>query len=256
MLKKVLSRLPDSDRNHVAILSVGLDSTVLTTLLVERYGRDKVLALSFDYGQKQAYEVECARQSTRLLGIRHECLDLKVLGEIARPVSANISGTAVSMPKIADVLGDPQPVTYVPFRNLILLSLALARAESFGASHVYTGLQVHDEYGYWDTTQAFVDSINSVAAQNRQQTIRIVAPFSDLSKYEEIRLIEEMGKLPLLKHTLTCYNPNAAGESCGTCPSCAERIANFAKAGQVDPVPYQVDLNWGDLMTRLTEKRA
>ena len=79
------------------------------------------------------------------------------------------------MPTIKEVLGDPQPKTYVPFRNMILLSLTMAKAESSNASHVFTGLQIHDEYGYWDTTGKFVDSINAVAAQNRNHKVKIEA---------------------------------------------------------------------------------
>ena len=76
--------------------------------------------------------------------------------------------------------------------------------------HVFSGLQVHDEYGYWDTTQKFVDPINDVAAQNRTHKVQILAPFSLLSKYEEIKIAQEMKKEHLLGSTLTCYNPDVA----------------------------------------------
>jgi len=148
------------------------------------------------------------------------------------------------MPTIQDVLGDPQPKTYVPFRNMILLSLTMAQAEASDCSHVFTGLQVHDEYGYWDTSQKFVDSMNAVAGQNRTHKVEIVAPFSHLSKYDEILIAQEIGKDDLLQHTLTCYDPDGEGRSCGKCPSCAERIQNFMKAGVKDPIKYQVDIPW------------
>lgn len=247
-LDDALALLPDTDKNVLSVMSGGLDSGIMTMMLVEKYGPDRVFALSYDYGQKQRIELHKARELCKELGIGHKILDLSILGEIAEPISANISGTNVEMPTIQDVLGDPQPKTYVPFRNLILLSLTMAQAEASDCSHVFTGLQVHDEYGYWDTSQKFVDGINAVAAQNRTHKVQVVAPFSHLSKYDEIRIAQQMGKEHLLGSTLTCYDPNEIGESCGKCPSCAERIQNFAKAGIKDPIPYSVDIPWEKLL--------
>ena len=212
-------------------------------MLVDKYGKDNVSALTFDYNQKQKIECSKAAIFCRELEIKHTILDLSVLGEIAKPLSANITGTDIDMPNIKEVLGDPQPVTYVPFRNMILLSLALSQAEVQNCNKVYTGLQVHDEYGYWDTTQKFVDSMNAVAKQNRQKKIEIVAPFSEMSKADEIKIAIELGQFDLLQHTMTCYEPNGV-VSCGKCPSCAERIMNFMKVGRKDPVPYEIEINW------------
>lgn len=245
-MKQYLYSLPDTDKNVVAVLSGGLDSTVMTHLLAEKYGADKVYALSFDYGQKQKIELNKASATCSSIGCRHSIVGLAVLGDIVRNVSANIGGTDVAMPNIKEVLGDPQPKTYVPFRNMILNSLAFSYAESNDASHIFTGLQVHDEYGYWDTTQKFVDSMNAVAAQNRTHKIQMEAPFAELSKYQEIEIMKSLGKTGSLINTISCYNPNEAGESCGECPSCSERIMNFAKAGMVDPIPYSKHIPWGE----------
>lgn len=243
-LNDALNALPTTDKKVLAVLSGGLDSSVMTMMLVQKYGASNVVALSYNYGQKQKLELTKAAELTAKLGVAHKIIDLGILGEIAKPISANISGTDVAMPTIKDVLGDPQPKTYVPFRNLILLSLTLAQAEASDASHVFTGLQVHDEYGYWDTSQRFVDSLNAVAAQNRTHKVTIMAPFSLLSKHQEIEICREMGNFSLLKFTLTCYNPDEAGRSCGKCPSCAERIQNFMKSGVVDPIEYQIIIPW------------
>ncbi len=229
--------------NVLVVLSGGLDSSVVTMMAVDKYGRDHVKAVTFDYDQKQKIEVLKAKELCAVLYVDHTILDLRVLGEIARPLSANISGTDIDMPNIKEVLGDPQPVTYVPFRNMILLSLAFAQAEVQNCWKIYTGLQVHDEYGYWDTTQKFVDSMNAVASQNRQTTIQIVAPFSQLSKAEEIEIAIELGQFDLLRYTMTCYEPKGL-LSCGKCPSCAERIMNFMKVGRKDPIPYDIEINW------------
>ena len=122
-LNEALDRLPDTNKNVLAVLSGGLDSSVMTMLLVKKYGADKVSAVSYDYGQKQRIELEKAFELTNKLRIKHKILNLEILGDIAKPMSANIGGTDVEMPNIKDVLGDPQPPTYVPFRNLIMLSL-------------------------------------------------------------------------------------------------------------------------------------
>ncbi len=227
----------------LVVLSGGLDSSVATMMCIDKYGKDNVQAVTFDYNQKQKLEILKATTLCRCLEIEHTILDLSVLGTIAQPMSANISGTKVDMPNIKEVLGDPQPVTYVPFRNMILLSLAMSHAEVQGCNKVITGLQVHDEYGYWDTTQKFVDTMNSVASQNRTHSVSIEAPFSQMSKAEEIEVAIELGQFDLLKHTLTCYDPQGV-LSCGECPSCAERIMNFMKVGRKDPVPYVKDINW------------
>ena len=180
-LNDALNALPTTDKKVLAVLSGGLDSSVMTMMLVQKYGASNVVALSYNYGQKQKLELTKAAELTAKLGIAHKIIDLGILGEIAKPISANISGTDVAMPTIKDVLGDPQPKTYVPFRNLILLSLTMAQAEASDASHVFTGLQVTDQYGYWDTSQRFVDSLNAVASQNRTHKVTILAPFSLLS---------------------------------------------------------------------------
>lgn len=246
-LEQALATLPETQSNVVSVLSGGLDSTILTYILVKKYGRDKVFALSYDYGQKQRRELAMASATCNLLKIPHKILDLKILGEIVKEVSANIGGTNVAMPTIKDVLGDPQPKTYVPFRNMILNSLAFSFAESNKASHVFTGLQVHDEYGYWDTTQRFVDGMNAIADQNRSHKVKLEAPFSALSKYDEILIANEIGNVHF-EFTLTCYNPDSDGRSCGKCPSCSERIANFAKAGIKDPIPYNIEIPWSKLL--------
>lgn len=242
-LNDALAALPDTPHNVVSVLSGGLDSTIMTYILVKKYGKERVFALSYNYGQKQVKELEMAAKTCQHLGIAHKVLDLAILGDIVKDVSANIGGTDVAMPTIKDVLGDPQPKTYVPFRNMILNSLAFSFAESNKASHVFTGLQVHDEYGYWDTTQKFVDCMNAVADQNRTHKVKLEAPFSLLSKYDEIKIAEEIGGVRL-DYTLTCYNPDAEGNSCGKCPSCSERIANFIKAKVKDPISYSLYIDW------------
>jgi 7-cyano-7-deazaguanine synthase len=243
-LSESLNRLPETDKKIVITHSGGLDSSTAVILAVEKYGASNVISVGFNYGQKQSVELERASALCKKIGVKRHVLDLSILGDIVRSVSANISGTDVAMPTIKDVLGNPQPPTYVPYRNMVLFSLTAAFAEANGASHIICGLQVHDEYSYWDTTQRFIDGINNIYGQNRSWPVTLVAPFSDLSKTQELEILKELNKIDLLSDSLTCYNPNDKHESCGKCPSCAERIKAFMNMGMKDPISYSVNIPW------------
>ena len=245
-----LTLLPDT-KGCVVILSGGMDSTITMRLAVEKYGKDNVSALTFYYGQKQKKEIEMAKISTNYLGVKHKVIDASFLGDISKGFSANVD-TEIEMPTIRDVLGDPRPKTYVPNRNMILMSIAAAFAETQNVDTILCGLQVHDEYGYHDTTQRWVDKVNDLLSENRIIKIKLVAPFSKLSKLDELHILNELdGNLQLTLFTLTCYNPNDKGEACGKCPSCSERIANFAKFGLPDETPYSVDIAWKELIDKM-----
>jgi 7-cyano-7-deazaguanine synthase len=233
--------------SHVIVLSGGLDSTILTYKVKHENPSDDVFALSFNYGQRHSRELEGAVVTCQKLGIPHKVIDISFLGDIVAPVSALSAHKQVEMPTIKDIIGHPQPVSYVPFRNMILTSLALSFAESVKAQNVYLGIQVHDEYAYWDTNSKFVRAMQDVADLNRMNTIQIRAPFVNMSKKEEIELGITLG-VPF-EDTWTCYT--GGQKACGTCPSCSERIMNFAKAGIVDPVPYEIDIDWQKLIAKV-----
>ena len=239
--KKTLPELSEG-KKVVSVLSGGLDSSTLTYLLVDKYGADNVVALSYFYGQKQSIELEKAKTTCNKLGVKHHLLDITFLGEAVKNVCANIKGTDVQMPTIEDVLGDPQPPTEVPFRNAILNTIAFSFAQANNCQYVFTGIQIHDSYGYWDCTQDFLDVMNHLSSLNRLHNIQLVAPFKSMSKCEEIKIGNEL-EVPY-EDTLTCYNPNDKGESCGKCPSCSERIMNFKKAGMKDPALYSIEIDW------------
>lgn len=244
-LCQALSLLPESG-GAVVVLSGGMDSTIALRLCVAKYGNDNVMAVSYDYGQKQNYELQLAAQTCRTLKVSHKILDLAILGEITKHTSSNIKGTDIAMPTIEDVLGDAQPKTYVPYRNMILSSLTFAVAEANNMTNIVMGLQSQDNYAYWDTSPMFVSAVNNVSLLNRMNAVQIIAPFSGISKTEELEILLELdGNLDLLKSTLTCYNPTDGHKSCGVCPSCAERIQAFMNVGCVDPVDYAIDIPWG-----------
>ena len=249
-VSEAIKLLPDTT-GCVVILSGGMDSTITMRLAVEKYGKENVSALTFFYGQKQKREIEMATMSTYRLGVRHKIIDASFLGDISIGFSANVD-TDIEMPTIKDVLGDPRPKTYVPNRNMILMSIAAAYAEVNNVDTIVTGLQVHDEYGYHDTSKRWVDKVNDLLSENRIIKIKLIAPFSKLSKFEELNILKELdNSYNLLAFTLTCYNPNDQHESCGECPSCSERIANFAKVGERDLIVYSKIIPWDKLIEKM-----
>jgi len=234
---------PKTNQNVVSILSGGLDSTILTHLLVRDYGKNRVLALTFDYNQKHRIEIEKSKQTCLDLDITQQIINIDFLGDLIKNVSALSSNSKLETPNIKEVLGDPQPLTYVPYRNMLFLTLGLSFAESNNANYVFTAVQSSDLYGYWDTTPEFIERINKVSELNRKHQIKIEAPFSRLSKKDEILLGNEIG-VDFAK-THTCYDP-LGEKSCGKCPSCSERIKNFIDAGIKDPIPYNINIDWSN----------
>lgn len=222
----------------LVVASGGLDSTIAMRLAVEKYGKDNVHAITFHYGQIYDVEVFHARFSTKLLGVKHEIVDLSFLGRMCQGVCANVD-RSVPMPTILDVLGDPAPTTYVPNRNMIMLSVAASYAEVHNLPLILIGLQVHDIYNYHDATEHFIQLINGVLAENRKNKISIFAPFVNFSKTEEIQFLLKLdGNVDLLEHTISCYNPDSENRSCKVCPACAQRLKAFQNLDIKDPIEY------------------
>ena len=220
----------------LVVLSGGLDSTAALRLSQEQY--DEVEAISFDYKQKQRVELELAAKSCARLGVKHQVLDISFLNDINKGFSAN-TDSDMEMPTIEDVLGEPQPVTYVANRNMILMSIAASYAETRGIERIICGFQVNDTYGYHDTSPIFVQKLNDVLDENRTHKIKIIAPFVEMSKLDELKAVMELdGNLDLFATTITCYNPDKEGKSCGVCPSCSERLNAFKQIGVKDPIAY------------------
>lgn len=215
----------------VAIVSGGMDSVTLLYYLVKSQQR-RPAVISFLYGQKHDRELALAQEHAEALGCTYQLCDLSSLRDLFR--SSALVSDDIPVPDIGSVKGNPQPLTYVPNRNMIFLSLVAAFAESNGVTEVFYGAQRQDMYGYWDTTAEFLARINDVYALNRKTPVKVRAPFVQWTKADILRLGLELGVD--YSRTWSCYR---GGETaCGKCPTCAERLAAFADVGVLDPVPY------------------
>jgi len=221
-------------RRAVVLLSGGLDSA--TVLAIARAQGYDCYALSFDYGQRHRCELTAAqRVAQHLAAQEHRTLqlDLRQFGGSA------LTDDAIAVP---DTPTAGIPVTYVPARNTVFLSLALAWAEVLQAYDIFIGVNAVDYSGYPDWRPEFIAAFEAMAnlatrAGVEGQRFTIHAPLIELSKAEIIRTGTELGVDYGL--TLSCYNPDVQGRACGTCDSCRLRAAGFAAAGVEDPTPYQ-----------------
>lgn len=221
-------------RRAVVLLSGGLDSA--TTLAAAVRSGWVCHALSFDYGQRHGVELQAAQRLAQALGaLEHRVLrlDLSVFG-----------GSALTDPGIAvpETPGDGIPVTYVPARNTVFLSMALAWAETLGAHDIFIGANAVDYSGYPDCRPAYLAAFEAMAnlatrAGVDGQRIRIRAPLVDLSKADIVRLALECGVDPAA--TVSCYQADEQGRACGVCDSCRLRARGFVEAGMADSTRYR-----------------
>lgn len=214
-----------------------MDSSTLLHHVAKTLHHKPVHAISYHYGQRHVRELECAEWQALAVDVAyHRVLDVSFLGDLVKGGTSLVDGGA-DVPDLADVTDaeKDQPPTYVPNRNMMLLSMAAAYAEAHGIADVYYGAQAQDEYGYWDCTAEFVERLNRVLALNRRTPVVIHAPFVAMRKAESLRIGLELGVD--YAHTWSCYR--GGGKACGTCPTCVERLNAFREAGAVDPLDYE-----------------
>ena len=221
-------------KRAVVLLSGGLDSA--TALAVARDQGHDCHALSLDYGQRHHAELEAARAVVAHLGAREH--------RVMRLDMGPFGGSALTDASIAvpETPTEGIPVTYVPARNTIMLSLALGWAEVLDADAIYIGVNALDYSGYPDCRPDFIAAYQQLAnvATKRAvegRPIHILAPLIDLSKAEIIRLGLRLGVN--YAQTVSCYQADASGRACGRCDSCRLRRQGFAEAGVPDPTRYR-----------------
>lgn len=221
-------------KDAVVLLSGGLDSA--TTLALARRDGFAAHALSFDYGQRHKLELEAAQRIAAALGAQEHriaVIDLRVFGGSA------LTGD-IAVPKNRGSKNDI-PVTYVPARNTIFLSYALAWCEVLGASDIFIGANAIDYSGYPDCRPKFISAFEQLARVATKAGVegtqfRIHAPLISMSKADIIRKGAGLGVDFSL--TRSCYDPSSDGLACGECDSCQIRLEGFREAGLVDPIAY------------------
>lgn len=229
----------DGEKPGVVLLSGGLDST--TTAEIARRDGFAVHALTVDYGQRHRFELDAARRVAQSLGIRDHVVvsvDLSLLGGSA--LTANIE---VPKDRPTNGMAAGIPITYVPARNTVFLSLALAHAEVVGAADIFVGVNAVDYSGYPDCRPEYISAFASLAnlatkaGVEGRLNFQIHAPLINMSKAEIIRRGIELGVDYGLTHS--CYDPDSNGIACGRCDACQLRLQGFAEAGLADPLEYK-----------------
>lgn len=234
----LFSDLMDTNTKAVILLSGGLDSATCLAIAIDQ--GFSVHALSFHYGQRHSFELQSARQlAHKASAAEHKIIeiDLATFGKSALtddiPVPQHTS----------DSEANAIPVTYVPARNTIFLSYALAWAEVLQCYDIFIGVNALDYSGYPDCRPEYIESFERMAniatksSVENNNTLKIHTPLIDLTKAEIIQKGTELGVD--YSNTHSCYNPDESGTSCGECDACALRLKGFSEAGIADPLPYQ-----------------
>jgi 7-cyano-7-deazaguanine synthase len=226
-------------RPAVLLLSGGLDSTTMLAYAVAE--GFQVHAMTFRYGQRHASEIEAARRVARRYGVKDHVvvdIDLRTFG--ASALTADID---VPKDRSPDDMATGIPITYVPARNTIFLSFCLAWAEVLGATDIFIGVNALDYSGYPDCRPEYVAAYERMAnlatrgGVEGTTPIKIQTPLLDLTKREIVELGLSLGVDYSI--TLSCYDPGPAGQACGRCDACKQRLKGFAEAGVADPAPYE-----------------
>ncbi|WP_369926867.1 7-cyano-7-deazaguanine synthase QueC [Xanthomonas sp. NCPPB 2632] len=221
-----------SPRKAVILVSGGMDSAV--TIAMAREQGFEVYALSVAYGQRHSSELEASARVAGMLGaVTHKTVHIDL-----RSIGGSALTADIDVPKDG---GEGIPVTYVPARNTIMLSIALGWAEVLGSSDIFCGVNAVDYSGYPDCRPAFVESFQALAnvatkAGVEGAGIRIHAPLMQMGKGDIVR--EGMRLGVDFSATVSCYKADAQGRACGHCDACRLRAEGFAKAGVPDPTHY------------------
>ena len=204
------------DDKAVVVFSGGQDSTTCLFWALKNF--KEVEVVTFDYGQRHALEIECAKEIAREVGVRHHILNMSLLNQLA-PNALTRDDIEITEGKDGEL-----PSTFVPGRNLVFLSFAGILASQIGAKHIVTGVCETDFSGYPDCRDAFVKSLNVTLNLSMDSTFVIHTPLMWINKAETWALADQLGAFDFVRQkTLTCYNGIIA-DGCGECPACKLRL--------------------------------
>lgn len=222
----------------VVTLSGGMDSAVLLWKAVEEVGRENVFPIFFNYSQRHIREYDSAIDQADFLGVSLKTVNATSIKNIAS--TSSLTNNSIATPKVKDMMGEAQPKSYVPFRNMMFLSMCCAYAETVGANEVWYGATKIDSLaGYWDAEENFVNKMNQVVSLNREKQIKIVAPLLSMDKVDIVKEGVRLGVK--FDKTYTCYSGEYPADA--ESASSSLRIQGFIKAGYIDPMPYKQDLS-------------
>jgi 7-cyano-7-deazaguanine synthase len=225
----------------VLAFSGGLDSSVLLYMAADQ-GFKEIHTVTFDYGQRHSREMDCIPRQIQDLRLQYpgvvvtnKLIDVSYLKSIS-PTSS-LTNPDIANPDISKIAGDAQPVSYVPFRNQMFLTICCSYAESIQADSIWYGAaQIDSAAGYWDTSTDFISNFNELIALNRTNRITIDAPLLTMSKkdivFEGVRLGVKF------ENTWTCYSSGEDGFADATTPSSSLRLRGFIDSGYQDPIRY------------------
>lgn len=225
----------------VLAFSGGMDSTVLLHMAASQ-AYTEIYTLSFDYGQRHKRELTCINKQIEdiiakymFVNVYNKIIDVSYIKNIAN--KSSLTNLDIDNPKIKEMAGDAQPVSYVPFRNMMFLSIACAYAETMECDTVWYGAAQADSLaGYWDGSQEFLNAVNATVSLNRKSKVKIEAPLLTMSKKD---IITEGVKLKVnFNDTWTCYSNREDGLADAETPSSSLRLRGFIEAGYRDPIQY------------------
>ncbi len=216
------------DAKGLVVLSGGQDSTTCLYWAIDRFGRDKVHTITFDYGQRHRVELECAAKVAAHAGVSNVCLPIDTFNALGGDALTDADI------EVSSAESSGLPNTFVPGRNIIFLTFAAAYAYQRGIRHLVTGVAQTDYSGYPDCREATIEALEETLRLGMEYDLTIHTPLMHLSKKQTVEMARDLGGLDAMALTHTCYNGKRP--PCGQCPACKLRANGFAEVGVEDPL--------------------
>lgn len=220
----------EEEQKVLVVLSGGQDSTTCLYWAIDRFGLAAVDTVTFDYGQRHRVELDCAAKVAAFAGVNNTCLPIDTLAALG---GDSLTDTNIDVASETDP-DTGLPNTFVPGRNLIFLTYAAALAYRRGIPNLVTGVAQTDYSGYPDCREETIIALQRALRLGMENEVTIHTPLMHLSKKETVELARDLGGLPAMAYTHTCYNGDRP--PCGRCPACVLRAKGFAEASIVDPL--------------------